>query len=998
MEGELQPTSLTIPGTASARGQALAERHFGNSSPFAILLKGPAPSIERQGPRLVAALRREPDATVLSPWDRGRLAALRPGLRRALILVDFHVPLAEAMRHTVPALEKTLADHVHPPLRAIQSGYASVSRALQEESLGATERAELIAAPLLIIVLLLVFRSVIAAAIPLVMGALTVLAGRGVLVVLGSFVNIDALSLVVCTMMGLALGVDYSLFIVSRFREELDGGSDPAAAALRTRQTAGRTTVFAGVTLFAAIFLSSFLQPGSLLFSLATALVVVTVISVAIAWLALPALLAMLGPRIDSIRIGAPRRASGKLPTAAAFASAALRRPALAVILISIPLLLLAGPALAVSTGAPGVSELSASNSARKSTEEIDSAVGPGWEAPFILVAEAPHGPITTPRRLALLASWQRHIASEAGVRTVIGPGQVVHAAAPLRRFGQAFTRPGGRGPAGLTHLGPGLLHAATAVGRLRSGIARAAQGSGLLGIGAGRAGRGAGLLAGGLGTAVGSGTRAVAALPQLKSGTRRLATGQRKASAAGFTLALGLRSLLPTVRGNGLVRARRLEGELKSAAHTDPSLQPEATQAAIVLRALENTHEELQRLSGVANDLNGGLERLSSGGKRLEGGTKQLSSAASGLVGGLQRLEGGARRLEDGLSELDGGAGALQRGLSSGYRRSHPLQSGLHRAGVRVSATVGPLAQGARRLRRSSPHLFESGYFVLSALEGASHGERALAGEAVDLGAGGQAARMLVVSNQPLNSAGSRAVGARLLSDAERLGRAGDMRTGVSGGGPILNDYGTATKARLPLVIGTVILITFLVLVAILRALPLAALAVMLNLGSVAAAVGVITLVAQIPAGYPLGGHPYIDTVGAAGIFAVTFGLSIDYAVFLLARIRERYERDGDNAAAIAFGLERTASVITGAAAIMAAVFISFATAPIATVSQMGLGLTVAILLDATVVRIVLLPALMLLLGDRVWWLPAPLDQALPRFNVHGHHTGQAGDRVEKS
>jgi putative drug exporter of the RND superfamily len=731
---------------------------------------------------------------------------------------------------------------------------------------------------------------------------------------------------------------------------------------------------------------------------LATALVVVTVISVAIAWVALPALLAMLGPRIDSVRIGHRRRAADKPTAAAAVATAALRRPALAAILISIPLLLLAAPALAVSTGAPGVSELSASNPARRSTEEIDSAVGPGWEAPFILVAEAPHGPITTPRRLALLASWQRQIASEPSVRTVIGPGQIVHDAAPLRRFGQTFTSPGGRGPAGLVRLGPGLLHAATAVGRLRGGIARAAQGSGLLGVGAGRAGQGAGLLAGGLGTAVGSGARAVGALPQLKSGTKRLATGQRKASAAGFTLALGLRSLLPTVRGNGLTRARRLEGELKSAARADPSLQPEATQAAIVLRALEDTHEELRRLSGVANDLNGGLERLSSGGKRLEGGTKRLSSAASGLVGGLRRLEGGARRLELGLGELEGGAGALQRGLSGGYQRSHPLQAGLRRAGVRVSATVAPLARGVRRLRRNSPHLFESGYFVLSALEGVPRRDRSLAGEAVDLESGGQAARMLVVSNQPLNSAGSRAVGARLLSDAERLARAGGMHTGVSGGGAILNDYGAATKARLPLVIGAVILITFLVLVAVLRAPTLAALVVILNLGSVAAAIGVITLVAQIPAGYPLGGHPYIDTVGAAGIFAVTFGLSIDYAVFLLARIRERYERDGDNAAAIAFGLQRTASVITGAAAIMAAVFISFATAPIATVSQMGLGLTVAILLDATVVRIVLLPALMLLLGDRVWWLPAPLDRALPRFNVHGHHTGQANERIETS
>ena len=114
-------------------------------------------------------------------------------------------------------------------------------------------------------------------------------------------------------MMGLALGVDYSLFIVSRFREELEGGLDPRLAALRTRETAGRTTIFAGVTLFAAIFLSSFLQPGSLLFSLATALVVVTAISVLIAWVALPALLALLGPRIDAVRIG-PRPQVRKAP------------------------------------------------------------------------------------------------------------------------------------------------------------------------------------------------------------------------------------------------------------------------------------------------------------------------------------------------------------------------------------------------------------------------------------------------------------------------------------------------------------------------------------------------------------------------------------------------------------------------------------------------------------------------------------------------------------
>ena len=125
---------------------------------------------------------------------------------------------------------------------------------------------------------------------------------------------------------------------------------------------------------------------------------------------------------------------------------------------------------------------------------------------------------------------------------------------------------------------------------------------------------------------------------------------------------------------------------------------------------------------------------------------------------------------------------------------------------------------------------------------------------------------------------------------------------------------------------IGAFVLLTFLALVVVLRAPLLALLAVVLNLLSVGAAIGVVTLVCKLPAGSPLGGHPYIDTVGAGAIFGVTFGLSIDYAVFLIARMRERYDADGDHRAAIAFGLERTAGVITGAAAIMAAVFVSFA------------------------------------------------------------------------
>ena len=524
--------------------------------------------------------------TAISPWDRGAVAYLRPGPGRAIILLDYHLPLDVAMRDTVPALERTLAERVHPPVEAIQSGYASVSRALQKESLSATERAELIAAPLLLIVLLLVFRSVMAAAIPLAFGALTVIAGRGILVLLDSVMTIEALSVVVCTMMGLALGVDYSLFIVSRFRDELAAGASPWQAAMTTRRTAGRTTLFAGATLFTSILLSSFLQPGSLLLSLATGLVVVTPISVAIAWIALPALLALLGERINMGAIGnrAPARPGSRV---AAIADSALRRPAVAAALIAVPLLLLAVPALAFNTGAPGVNELPKSSPARQSAEAIDRAVGPGWEAPFEIVVAAREGPITTQHRLALLVRAQRRIAARPEVRAVIGPAPIQRAVRPLHGLGRRLASSGPAGPTHLSDLGPGLRRAAAAVARLRAGLSRAASGSGLLGEGSERAGAGAGLLADGLERAAAGGSRASEALGRLATGSGRLAEGQREASNAGLALEVELHALVPSLRSKALRRARRVANELEAAAKSDPSLRGVAKQERLLARVL---------------------------------------------------------------------------------------------------------------------------------------------------------------------------------------------------------------------------------------------------------------------------------------------------------------------------------------------------------------------------------------------------------------------------
>jgi RND superfamily putative drug exporter len=292
-------------------------------------------------------------------------------------------------------------------------------------------------------------------------------------------------------------------------------------------------------------------------------------------------------------------------------------------------------------------------------------------------------------------------------------------------------------------------------------------------------------------------------------------------------------------------------------------------------------------------------------------------------------------------------------------------------------------------RLRQSSPGIFDSGYFVLSALQGSPEEDRKRIAGIVDLENGGQAAQIVVIPRYTFNTPGSTALNERLKNDAGGLAVGADATTGVTGSAAELIDFTNVISERVPILVAVITLATFLILVVILRALLLAAIAVALNLITVAVAFGVLTLLFGVPEGWPLGGHTYVDAIGAVGIFGIIFGLSIDYAVFLLMRMREHYENNSSNEEAIVFGLEKTARVITGAAAIMMAVFIAFAGADIASVSQLGTGLTVAVILDATVVRIVLLPALMLLLGDRVWWLPRPLEKILPEIDLHGSRAG---------
>jgi RND superfamily putative drug exporter len=212
------------------------------------------------------------------------------------------------------------------------------------------------------------------------------------------------------------------------------------------------------------------------------------------------------------------------------------------------------------------------------------------------------------------------------------------------------------------------------------------------------------------------------------------------------------------------------------------------------------------------------------------------------------------------------------------------------------------------------------------------------------------------------------------------------DLQVHVGGLTASSIDVSDRLSSRLPIFIGAVLVLSFLLLMAVFRSILVPLKAVVMNLLSIGAAYGVVVAVFEwgwfkgvvgVEQTGPIA--PFVPMM----MFAILFGLSMDYEVFLLSRIREEYDRTGDNAVAVADGLASTARVITAAALIMVTVFASFVLGDSTTIKLFGLGLATAILVDATIVRMVLVPATMKLLGDRNWWFPAWLDRIVPRLHV---------------
>jgi RND superfamily putative drug exporter len=272
-----------------------------------------------------------------------------------------------------------------------------------------------------------------------------------------------------------------------------------------------------------------------------------------------------------------------------------------------------------------------------------------------------------------------------------------------------------------------------------------------------------------------------------------------------------------------------------------------------------------------------------------------------------------------------------------------------------------------------------------LAAAIAADPGIASVAAPEVDTAAG-VAAIVAIPATAPQDEA-TRATVDRLRDEVIPTSLAGhDAVAHVGGQTANFSDLSERVRQRLPWFVLTVVVLSFVLLTLVFRSILVPLKAAVLNLLSIGAAYGVLVMVFQWEWGGSLIGLessvPIVSFIPMM-MFAIVFGLSMDYEVFLLSRVREHYEATGDNDTAIVHGLASTARVITSAALIMVSVFLGFVTGADPTIKMLGLGLATAIFVDATIVRMVLVPATMALMGDANWWFPRRLARVLPPLHL---------------
>ncbi|MBI5311440.1 MAG: MMPL family transporter, partial [Actinobacteria bacterium] len=810
----LHPEDLMIRGTPSAEAIEHDRVAFGKNSPVTILLEGPARQLNAAGPKLVDEISKLQHVSVANPWAAGAPEMLRERPDRVLLVVSIDKDVIDAGRDVLPKVQQKIDQHLPKQIESYVAGEPRFSTELVDLVFAGALKAEILSIPFLLLILLLIFRAPIAAAIPLVQGLAVIGVTTGFVTLLGLLMPVNILAQASGSIIGLALGVDYSLLFVSRFRDELRAGCTVPEAVENSMNTAGRTVLFAGGILVLAGLVVIAVSFGWASMTTGTIGVVsAAVFSVVAAYTLLPACLLVIGENIDRWQIGS----TGKTALVVPAVNRIIDRPVLASALTLIPLLLLCGVALGLQTGGPDLKMFKPDNPMRSDVETVADRYGGGVMAPYVVVVSAHNQPVTSPANIRALEQFQRSLAADPSVSYVIGP-----ATTSARRLADGTENAG----TNLARLDVGLGAASIGARKLRRGLDKASGGAGQLAGAGNQAQAGARQLQSGLGSAALGADQLSAALKQSASGSRQLENALAQLARGATQLRSGMREAKSTAGGIrvGVDELQRYIGDTSASLSRVQSATSQATTAVDqAIAALDSLPAAVQSdpavvsargelnaargsvgssggdvqdaianlgkvdsavqlgetqadtaVSGI-NKLSSGVDQLTSGARqiaassgKLSSGLGQLSTGSSQLSAGLYPLLGGSRQLADGLGGVGSGSGELSKGLSRGEKSSASLSRGVSRASQSVS-----------RLRREADaqgqvdlaDVGRSPYLAMALLSSAPEEQKRNLRLVLNEQNGGTSARVFVLTDELPTSKSMEAFNDRLVKGAAGLG-----------------------------------------------------------------------------------------------------------------------------------------------------------------------------------------------------------------------------------
>ena len=866
------------------------------------------------------------------------------------------------------------------------TGAAAVNHDFQATSEKDLKRSEVLTAGLVLLLLLLTFRTVVSALVPLILGAAAVVTATAVIYVIGTQADTSIFALNIASMIGLGLAIDFSLIVVNRFREELATHRDPRLATAITMATAGRSIVYSGVTVLLSMLVLTLLVDLMVVRSISLGVMLVAATALTAGVTLLPAVLGILSHRLERLRVipkGKPKPESQGFWYR--FSHAVMRRPWAWLTVATALILVIAWPARELKLLGATPKLLPGAAESVKGTDILNDEFGENLLSPIQIVIKTPDEGVFTPKFLVGLDRLTNRLAADPRAASVTSLATYMAAEPRDGRWSRITAKHDFAPAPDISNLEenevtPGVFlentidvwadevpHSPAYFGFARFNFASGAnhqlQVTPTLQVYR--------INTGSLKVKVGGPVKL-----WRKADFAERDKGQSVAAGSEIALATGDQLVVPPQTGITLRADQAAEMIVAVVFHVRPGIKSQDGW-------LEGEP---------SSDPFKGIEREVIGG----GLGSTFPKGETNIKLDLSRTKAGARfprHLHPGPELIVTKSGTLTifsspemvMTGSDGRVKEGPFDTPIELGPGAKAVVQGYGIHRARNAGDEEAEVWSLRVLAADKPAFALIGLREFAKTFVNLDGGNNATVLNVVPRYgPYDDRQEEFVNDIRELIIPSVALLGEHEAYVGGTTAQFMDFSDKLYDRFPYLVAAVLLLTFIILMMFFQSVFLPLKAILMNLASVLATYGALVLIFQHGWGADLFRFEPVGAIAVitpAILFVILFSLSTDYEVFMLSRIKEYYNETHDNEESVAKGLQHTGGVITAAGLILIGVFGSFATAGIITIKEIGLGLAIGVLIDTVLVRTIMVPATMRLAGRVNWWMPGWLKRIVPEL-----------------